>query len=58
MVSKNVKFLYVTTPHFNDPALTELLNGYLPKIIHASSAYDEKLDSSVLLDFLSQVVEH
>ena len=40
MVSKKLRYLYINTPHFNDPVLKSLNEGYLPKVFYATEGHD------------------
>lgn len=58
MISKKLRYLYLNTPHFADPVTKSFNDGYLPKVYFATEYHDDKIYSSVLLDFMSQIVEH
>ncbi|CDW85255.1 ankyrin unc44 [Stylonychia lemnae] len=57
MISKKLRYLYLNTPHFQDPITKTLNDSYLPKIYLATESYDQRIDSNVLIDFMSQIVE-
>eukprot|EP00347_Sterkiella_histriomuscorum_P006697 403351781 len=58
MISKKLRYLYINTPHYNDPVSKSLNESYLPKVFFATESHDSKIDSDVLIDFMSQIVEY
>ena len=57
MVAQKLKYLYVTSNNWNDPQIQTLNDNFLPKVFHATEGYDDRIDTTMLLDFLTQVVE-